>query len=239
MSNPLPEQPSQDYPNPFVQDQDVEQDSSYTKGLPGNIQLIADPLPPLIPSLPNESHRSLTLDEPILSTILRDLQAIWYKLKYVLRPKFSEGADGMNELRNWDLWGPLILCFWLALMLAIGSDEKELVFGMVFVVVWVGSSVVTINAKLLRGRVSFMQAVCVIGYCTFPLDLGVAFTQIIGRGWMPFGVKAVIIAMTAAWCSIASVAFMGSLVANERKVLAVYPVVLYYLFLAWVALIAC
>jgi len=27
---------------------------------------------------------------------------IWYKLKYVLMPRFRE--EGGKELRNWDLW---------------------------------------------------------------------------------------------------------------------------------------
>ena len=44
---------------------------------------------------------------------------IGYKLKYVLLPKFRE--EGGKELRNWDLWGPLLLCLLLALTLGIHS----------------------------------------------------------------------------------------------------------------------
>lgn len=40
---------------------------------------------------------------------------------------------------------------------------------MVISLVCVGSVVVTINAKLLGGRVSFFQSLCVLGYCLFPL----------------------------------------------------------------------
>lgn len=37
--------------------------------------------------------------------------------------------------------------------------------------------------------------------------------------------------------NIASVGFMSTLVSEERKILAVYPVFLFYLFLAWFSLI--
>jgi len=36
---------------------------------------------------------------------------------------------------------------------------------------------------------------------------------------------------------LASVGFMSTLVSEERKILAVYPVFLFYLFLAWFSLI--
>ena len=63
-----------------------------------------------------------------------------------------------------DLWGPLILCTILAVMLQ-GSPEGETPVGKagtlandggpefaeVFIIVWVGSAVVTLNTKLLGG----------------------------------------------------------------------------------------
>jgi len=45
------------------------------------------------------------------------------------------------------------------------------VFAGVFVIVWLGSGVVTINAQLLGGNISFLQSVCVLGYCIAPLAL--------------------------------------------------------------------
>lgn len=61
-----------------------------------------------------------------------------------------------KELRNWDLWGPLLLCLMLALTISISTDKKEdVVFSTIFVIIWIGSGVVTLNAKLLGGKVSF------------------------------------------------------------------------------------
>lgn len=36
---------------------------------------------------------------------------------------------------------------------------------------WGGAFVVTVNTKLLGGKISFFQCVCVLGYCIFPIVL--------------------------------------------------------------------
>ncbi|MCQ2816241.1 MAG: hypothetical protein MJ252_03140 [archaeon] len=54
-----------------------------------------------------------TLDESIADSLKRDLLRIYSKLKVVLIPKFS--ASKKEELHNWDLWGPLIICLLLCM----------------------------------------------------------------------------------------------------------------------------
>jgi hypothetical protein len=50
-----------------------------------------------------------------------------------------------------------------------GGDQEEAsgeggpAFAEVFVIVWLGSMVVTLNTKLLGGHISFFQSVCVLG----------------------------------------------------------------------------
>lgn len=57
------------------------------------------------------------------------------------------------ELRDWDLWGPFFLCMSLAVMLSIKAhDEASIVFSVIFIIVWVGAAVITINGQLLGGR---------------------------------------------------------------------------------------
>ena len=87
---------------------------------------------------------------------MRDLRMIGYKLKYVLLPRMRE--DKGKELRNCnytilnnlgDLWGPLILCLMLALTLSLSTNEKsgaETIFAIIFVIVWAGAFIVTLNA---------------------------------------------------------------------------------------------
>ena len=56
-------------------------------------------------------------------------------------PKLSEDEKS-KELRDWDLWGPLLFCLSLALILSISGnssvpeeDYSTLIFGIVFVLV--------------------------------------------------------------------------------------------------------
>ena len=53
-----------------------------------------------------------TLNEPIKETILRDLKAVGMKFKHVIIP-----TEKKRLLSDWDLWGPLILCTFMAFML--------------------------------------------------------------------------------------------------------------------------
>merc|ERR1712112_594811 len=75
-----------------------------------------------------------TLDEPISETVKRDLKAVGSKFFHVLYPK-----EKKSLLREWDLWGPLILCTFMATILH-GDDLHEggPEFAEVFVIVCVG-----------------------------------------------------------------------------------------------------
>lgn len=112
-----------------------------------------------------------TLDEPVSETLKRELRTIADKMYKVAIPS----SDSKTQLRDWDLWGPLILCLFLAILLSSASTSKGEdhqsagVFASVFVIVWCGAAVVTVNAVLLGGTVSFFQSICVLGYCIFPL----------------------------------------------------------------------
>jgi len=60
----------------------------------------------------------------------------------------------MSEgLRDWDLWGPLVFCLLLSLLLSFNQvEQKSLVFSGVFAMVWIGEAVVTFQIKLLGGN---------------------------------------------------------------------------------------
>ncbi|QPH09930.1 hypothetical protein C2857_000999 [Epichloe festucae Fl1] len=57
-------------------------------------------------------------------------------------------------LRDWDLWGPLIFCLLLSLLLSIAAraEQKDTVFSGVFAMIWLGEAVVTLQIKLLGGN---------------------------------------------------------------------------------------
>lgn len=66
-----------------------------------------------------------------------------------------------------------MVCLLLSTILSITapSSSSSLVFAAVFVIVWCGAAIVTVNAQLLGGSISFFQSVCILGYCVFPLTL--------------------------------------------------------------------
>ncbi len=53
-----------------------------------------------------------------------------------------------------DLWGPFVFCLMLAVVLssATNAEDKTLLFEIVFIIVWVGAGVISINGKLLGGK---------------------------------------------------------------------------------------
>eukprot|EP01117_Protostelium_nocturnum_P000828 TRINITY_DN1104_c0_g2_i1.p1 TRINITY_DN1104_c0_g2~~TRINITY_DN1104_c0_g2_i1.p1 ORF type:complete len:220 (-),score=51.24 TRINITY_DN1104_c0_g2_i1:89-748(-) len=164
-----------------------------------------------------------TLDEPVTETLKRDASRIIYKLFHVLVPRgYSEKA-----LRDWDLWGPLVFC--IALALLVGSTKA----GQVFVIVSVDLGGRRIIKKKMGGKVSFFQAVCLIGYCVFPLVLAAIVIDLVGIGWKNVWFQFGISLGAFAWSTWASVGFLSASIPDHRRLLAVYPVFLFFLALAW------
>ncbi|PAA64719.1 hypothetical protein BOX15_Mlig002884g1 [Macrostomum lignano] len=179
-----------------------------------------------------------TLDEPVKDTILRDVKAVGVKFYHVFIPRSSKSL-----LRDWDLWGPLILCTFLATLLqghsSAGSNDGGPQFAQVFIVFWVGACAVTLNAKLLGGDISFFQAICVLGYCVLPLLLSLIGCRIIllaSRSLVLFIVRCCLVLLGLSWSVFASTAFLASSQPPNRKALAVYPVCLFYFVISWMIL---
>mmetsp|Transcript_4774 Transcript_4774/g.12129 ORF Transcript_4774/g.12129 Transcript_4774/m.12129 type:complete len:253 (+) Transcript_4774:130-888(+) len=203
-----------------------------------------------------------TLDEPVRETIMRDVRAVGSKLKVVLLPMDRSipygGYSGVSQseniemtdrdkeiimrLKEWDLWGPLIVCLALAVLLSFKAPagQAALVFAAVFCAVWFGSAVVTINAQLLGGTISFFQSVCVLGYCVFPMTIAAVAVDLFKM--IPLGIVStildfVVLLVAFVWSTRASAVFIGQYIVASRRVLAVFPVLFFYMFLAWLILL--
>jgi len=182
-----------------------------------------------------------TLDEPIKETIRRDLVAVGSKFYHVLVPK-----DSKSLLKDWDLWGPLILCTFMATVLQGHDTDSESKdgdggpqFAEVFVIVWVGAMIVTLNTKLLGGHISFFQSVCVLGYCLLPLALSLLVCRIIlfaGHTTLSLVLRAIVVLIGFGWATFASMQFLGDCQPPKRKALAVYPMLLFYFVIGWMVI---
>ena len=148
----------------------------------------------------------------------------------------------IQRLKDWDLWGPLFVCLALAVLLSFKAPigQASLVFAAVFCAVWLGSVVVTINAQLLGGTISFFQSVCVLGYCVFPMTIaavGVDLLKMIPLGFVSTLLELGLLGAAFLWSTSASSVFIGQYIVPQRRVLAVFPVLFFYTFLAWMILL--
>ena len=150
------------------------------------------------------------------------------KVRDVLWPtkSFSEN-DAVTK--DWDLWGPLVFCLVLSLLMSFAATEgqSQVVFTGIFTMVWLGEAVCTLNLKLLGGTVyysapsspptllsvfsfgvlelivrSFFQSVCVLGYCLFPLTISALISVLVPKIF----VKLPVIVVTYCWSAFGTLA---------------------------------
>lgn len=100
-----------------------------------------------------------------------------------------------------DLWGPLVLCLLLCATLSIRteSDSKTIITS-IFVIMWVGSLVVFINANFLGSEMSFFQAASLLGYCLFPINAA-SFLMVFIQSWIPSIFKLGVVGASFVWAS--------------------------------------
>ncbi|KAK7704644.1 hypothetical protein SLS64_008408 [Diaporthe eres] len=140
-------------------------------------------------------------------------------------------------LRDWDLWGPLIFCLLLSMLLSFnaGVDQRDEVFSGVFAMVWIGEAVVTLQIKLLGGNISFAQSVCIIGYTLFPIVIAALLSAL----HLPQIPRIPVYLVLVAWSMAAGVSILGgSGVVKNRVGLAVYPLFVFYLGLGCLCFIS-
>ena len=189
-----------------------------------------------------------SLNEPIITSLTRDLNRIYAKLKIVGLPVSSEQKH--KELKQWDLWGPFIICLLLGIILCFTSKKNSgLVFSMIFIIMWIGAMIITMNSSLLGGKLTLMQCICLLGYCTFPSVVASLINRVILK-FIPEVGKLCIVFISFIWSTkgksyyiyinfifIASVPFIAENINPKKKLLAVYPVMLYFLYLNYFILV--
>lgn len=127
--------------------------------------------------------------------------------------------------------------------LTLNSNDKQGVkFILIFVIMWIGSLIITLNSQFLGANVSIFQSMCLLGYCVFPINIAAILLKFFH--FIPLIFKIAISLAAFVWASlgiyfiyyIASVGFMSQMVSEKKKLLANYPIFLFYLFLAWFVL---
>ncbi|KAI3416138.1 hypothetical protein GPALN_005687 [Globodera pallida] len=176
-----------------------------------------------------------TLDEPIWDTINRDLKLLCGKFAQVLFPAKSH----QNVLADWDLWGPLFICVGLSILLQ--GVDKGAQFTQIFSLAFFGTCIVTLNAKLLGGKISFFQALCVIGYCLLPYvfaSVGIKSVAVLfgHKSYANLLLRVFATVFGFVWALYASTLFLAGSEPPNRRFLFYYPLVLFYFVFSWLVI---
>ena len=180
-------------------------------------------------SISEGNLNSNTLNESIKTTINRDLSLIYKKLKYVINP-FTSKEEKRNQIRQWDLWGPLILNMILASTLSFNTKEKSQMTSLIFIIFWLGGVVLYLNANFLGVKTSIYQMFCLLGYCLFPLNISAIIVTIFNFNDI---IRLIIVLITFVWSIYSSSDYLKIITNQEQRYLVLYPCILFYLYISW------
>ena len=174
-------------------------------------------------------YKKNTLNESIRTTINRDISLIITKIKYVVNP-FIPRDQKNYHIRQWDLWGPLLLNIILAFTLSLDTKEKGQMITLIFVIFWLGGVILYLNANFLVVKASIFQMLCLLGYCLFPLNLSAIIVTIINFNDI---FKLIIVMSTFCWSVYSSSDYLKIISNQEQRYLVLYPCILFYLYISW------
>lgn len=166
---------------------------------------------------------------------------------HAVRPVSEDyGGDSHNETQvllesvvslDWDLWGPLLfsLAYSVTMGAAAPNKQTNVVFSGTFSFIWIFYLVVGINIQLLGGSISFLSAISATGYLIFPIVLGAVLSTLL----IPWRLaRLLLMLMLMIWSVYAASMSLKCLgVLPGRILLALYPVILMYATLSWLAVI--
>lgn len=170
-----------------------------------------------------------TLNESIRTTINRDLTLIFTKIKYVVNPLIPRDQKNFH-IRQWDLWGPLLLNMALAFTLSFDTKEKSQITTLIFVIFWLGGVILYLNANFLGVKASIFQILCLLGYCLFPLNLSAIIVTIFNLNDI---LKLILVMSTLCWSVYSSSDYLRVISNQEQRYLVLYPCILFYLYISW------
>jgi hypothetical protein len=175
------------------------------------------------------SSTKSTLNESIMTTINRDLLLIYTKIKYVVNPFISRDQKNI-QIRQWDLWGPLVLNMTLAFTLSFNTKEKSQMTTLIFVIFWLGGVILFLNANFLGVKTSIFQMLCLLGYCLFPLNLAAIFVTLFNFNDI---LRLLIVIFNLLWSIYSSSDYLKIMINPEKRYLVLYPCILFYLYISW------
>ena len=170
-----------------------------------------------------------TLNEAVYETICRDFFLIYLKLKYVINPFISKEKKYI-QIRQWDLWGPLILNIILSVTLSFNTKEKGQITSLIFIIFWFGGLAIYLNNYFLGVKASIFQIFCLLGYCLFPLNIAAIIVTLISFNDI---IRLIIVSFNCFWSIYSSSDYLKAITKQDKRYLVLYPCILLYLYISW------
>lgn len=141
------------------------------------------------------------------------------------------------------IYGVHLLCVWFLpslLIVNLNFIPDSTTFVAVIVSVFLGAIIVTFNIKILGGKISYFQAVSILGYCICPIFLALIAIQLLKflqftNRW----IKVIMLLVATVWSifgnymlDVAARSFIGVNLPQHKKFVGLYPIFLYYAFIA-------
>jgi len=180
-------------------------------------------------NIPPILNKTNTLNETIMTTIIRDLYLIYTKIIFVVIPFYSK-EQKKYHIRQWDLWGPLILNLLLSFTLSFNTKGKGQITTLLFVIFWFGGTLLYLNAKFLGVNSSIFQIFCLLGYNLFPLNLAAIIVTILKINDF---LRLIIVLFFLIWATYSSGDYLKAITNPEQRYLVLYPCILFYLYISW------
>ena len=165
-----------------------------------------------------------TLNESILTSLLRDLLKIILKIKFVLNP-FSKNDILNKEILDWDLWGPLI--FTILLSFFQTSIHKQNQFMLIFFIFWIGAFVIYLNGRMIGCKLSYYCFSCLLGYSLVPFII-FSIPMVLFKVHRFF--KFFFSLISVVWSNYISFAFIKGKVEGNKIFLMMYPIGIFFVF---------
>ncbi len=138
------------------------------------------------------------------------------------------------ELRNWDFWGPLFFCLVITFFMALSSSstDSEAIFGSIYMLLFGGALVIGVNSYLVGTEGSIFMMISVLGYSLAPFAIAAVVNYFFRRFLMLIGMMGVC-AFAWFWSVKSAAVFIASCARKTRRMLVLYPIMLYYMFFAF------
>lgn len=142
--------------------------------------------------------------------------------------------DKLAELRDWDLWGPLVFGIVITLFIALASShsQTEEVFGTIYIILFGGATIVGINAQMVGSEGSIFMMISILGYCLAPFVIASVVNYFLRKYIFMLGVS-IVCGFSWFWAVKSASVFIAACCRRSRRALALYPIMLYYMFFAF------